>query len=81
MKDWYVYIIETFNNKLYTGIALDPKERFGKHQSGKGAKFFRISPPKRIVYIEKVGEKSLALKREIAIKKMPRAKKQDLFNN
>lgn len=58
------------NGKLYTGVAKDVDARFEKHQSGKGAKFFRSAKPVMVVYREQCRDKSDALKREVAIKKM-----------
>lgn len=79
MTVYSVYIIEAENGKLYTGIALDPEARFEKHRTGSGAKFFRSSPPKRLVYVEEQPDKSSALRREIEIKRMTRAQKLALI--
>jgi putative endonuclease len=80
-KTWYLYIIEAENGFYYTGITNDLKRRFKEHLEGRGgAKFFRTSPPKEIVYTEEYETKSQALKREYAIKKMTRKKKQELIN-
>jgi len=79
MTDWYVYIIETTTGKLYTGISPDPDQRFKKHKEGKGARFFRMHPPKKIVYRELIGSKSDALRRESAIKKMKVSDKHNLI--
>ena len=75
MTKYFVYMIEAENGKLYTGIAIDPEARFEKHRTGSGAKFFRSSPPKRIVYVEEQPDKSSGLKREIEIKRMTRVQK------
>lgn len=77
---WEVYIIETLSGKLYTGITTDLDRRFEDHQRGiKGARFFRFSGPKKIVYRESHPNRSKATKREIAIKKMSRKAKLALF--
>lgn len=79
-EPWEVYIIETTSGKLYTGITNHLDQRFNDHQSGKkGAKFFRISKPKSIVFREKHPNRSEASKRESAIKKMSRAEKLELI--
>jgi putative endonuclease len=72
-------MIETENNRLYTGITNNIEDRFEKHLSGKGAKFFRTDKPKKIVYTETVKNRSEALKREHAIKKLTRVKKLNLI--
>lgn len=77
---YYVYMIETEKGRLYTGIAIDPEKRFYEHlmDHKKGAKFFRSDSPERIVHIEYYSNKSDALKREIAIKKLSRKAKMSL---
>lgn len=79
-KKWTVYIIRAENGKLYTGITVDMERRFNEHQTGKkGAKFFRSTTPVEIVYQEKKADRSLASKREAAIKKLSRKKKEELI--
>ena len=76
---WEVYIIETSSGKLYTGITNDLEKRFHAHtNTKKGAKFFRLSSPKKIVYREQCVDRSSASKRESLIKKMSRAQKLTL---
>ncbi len=79
-KPWFVYIIETETSYLYTGIAVDVEKRFKMHLEGKGAKFFRIHRPKRVVYIDQCEGKELALQREIEIKKMSTQEKRKLMD-
>lgn len=77
---WYVYIILTQKNKLYTGISTDPHRRFQEHLSGKkGAKYFRQDPPVKIIYQEESIDRSAATKRELQIKKMSRKQKEQLI--
>ncbi|HAQ50075.1 MAG TPA: endonuclease [Gammaproteobacteria bacterium] len=79
-NDWYVYIIETHNGKLYTGITTDVRRRFIEHQGGnKQAKFFHSSPAKKVVFIEQHPSRSAASKREYAIKKLSKPKKLTLI--
>jgi len=47
--------------------------------SDRGAKYTRYRRPVTLVYHEAHENKSAALKREIAIKKMPRSKKEKLL--
>mgnify|MGYP006306966943 FL=1 len=75
---WFLYIIRTENGRLYTGITNHLLRRFKSHQSGRGARFFRISPPREVIYIEVLANKSEALKREIAVKKLSRQEKERL---
>lgn len=80
---WYVYVILTSKDKLYTGISTDPERRFVEHlcDRKKGAKFFRSDSPVMIVHLEEYETMSDALKREIAIKKWSSAKKRKTFLN
>ena len=82
MKDnrFYVYILECSDGTLYTVWTTDVEARLETHNSGNGAKYTRSRLPVRLVYSEELASKSDALKREIAIKKLSRAKKQELFH-
>ncbi len=74
--NWSVYIIEVDDGSLYTGISTDPERRFQEHLTGKkGAKFFRGRTPIKIVFLETGYDRSLATKREMEIKKLPRKDK------
>ncbi len=75
---WYVYMLACADGSLYTGIATDVDKRFAAHKSGRGAKYTRSHPPVAVVYREACGDKSAALRREAAIKKLPRAEKLKL---
>lgn len=76
--DWYVYMLRCADGSLYTGIAVDVERRFEEHKSGRGAKYTRSHPPLAVVYREKFSDKGAALRREAAIKKLPRVKKLKL---
>lgn len=79
--NWFVYVILTSKGKLYTGISTDPERRFVEHlcDRKKGAKFFRSDSPVVMIHLEEFETMSEALKREIAIKKWPAAKKRKVF--
>ncbi|MEY4377020.1 MAG: hypothetical protein RJB26_1570 [Pseudomonadota bacterium] len=72
---WTVYIIESEQGLLYTGITTEPERRFREHASGKGARWFRGRVPRRFVYLEPCADRAAALRREAAIKRLPRAAK------
>jgi putative endonuclease len=38
---WFLYLVRTADNALYTGITTDVARRFLQHQTGKGAKALR----------------------------------------
>ena len=79
---WYVYIIQAKNGNLYTGISTDVERRFKQHlgELAGGAKYFRGNPPRKLVYIEQMANRSDASKREAAIKKFTRKEKKSLIN-
>ena len=77
-KPWFVYIVETQDGRLYTGITKNIVRRIHQHKEGSkkgGAKFFSLSRPKKIVFTEKFATRGFATKREIEIKKMTRKNK------
>ncbi len=76
--EWFVYIIEAENGRLYTGVTKDPSARFQQHVDGKGAKFFRSSPPKRFMLRKGGFDRSTALRLEIRIKRLSRIEKLEL---
>lgn len=78
-KNWSVYILRCGDGSLYTGIAVDVLSRLKMHESGKGAKYTRGRGPLELVYTEVCGDKSAALKRELAIKALSRAEKEELL--
>lgn len=78
---FYVYILECNDNTLYTGYTIDINERIIKHNEGVGAKYTRGRLPVKLVYLEEYENKSDALKREYALKKLSRQKKLALINN
>ena len=78
---WFVYVILTAKNKLYTGISTDPERRFVEHlcQLKQGAKYFRSDTPVKIVHLEHHESQSSALIREAEIKKWTTKKKRTNF--
>ena len=75
---WYVYILRCGDDTLYTGITDDVEKRLAAHRAGKGAKYTRGRSPLELIYVEEQSDKSAALRREIAIKKLPRKEKLKL---
>ena len=64
---------------LYTGITDDVERRLAAHRAGRGAKYTRGRGPLELVYLEQVPDKSAALRRELAVKALPRSKKLALI--
>lgn len=75
---WYVYMLRCGDDTLYTGVTDDVPRRLAAHRAGKGAKYTRGRGPLELVYTEEVPDKSAALRREIAMKKLKRQQKDAL---
>lgn len=69
------------DGSLYTGIARDAERRAEMHNSGKGAKYTRSRLPAVLVYREPCCGYSAALRREAAIKRLPRTEKLLMAEN
>lgn len=78
-SNWFVYMIETKDETLYTGITNDLEKRWQAHLNGSGAKYLRAHEPKKLVYIENANNRSDASKREAEIKKLKRVQKLQLI--
>jgi putative endonuclease len=75
----FCYIVECSDGTYYTGWAVDPERRVAIHNKGRGAKYTKMRLPVQLVYVEEQPDLSTALKREIAIKQMTRARKRKLI--
>jgi putative endonuclease len=82
---WYVYMILTNKNCLYTGIARDVQRRLREHEevaqgraNARGAKYFRTQKPVRVVYTEAFPDRSQALRQERLIKALSAVQKRKL---
>ena len=76
MENWTLYIVESENRGLYTGVTTDLKRRFMEHKTRrKGAKFFRFSQPKEVLFQLSGLSHSEALKLENKVKRLNRAQK------
>lgn len=75
----YCYILECSDGTYYTGWTNDPERRIAQHNKGVGARYTKTRRPVKLVYLEEQPDKIAALKRERAIKALPRKKKMELF--
>jgi putative endonuclease len=75
---YYCYIVECADGTYYTGWTVDPERRVAVHNKGRGARYTRTRGPVRLVYVEELPDRTSAMKREIAIKKMNRGMKMKL---
>ena len=77
---WYVYMLRCVDGSLYTGCTDNVARRLAVHQSGRGAKYTRSRLPVELVYQEIVADRSAALKREAAMKRLTRQEKLTLIS-
>ena len=77
----YVYIVRCSDGSLYTGWTTSLEKRIEAHNAGRGAKYTKSRRPVSLVYFETFESKSEALKREAAIKKLPRVLKLSLIQS
>lgn len=77
-KEYYMYVILTADNMLYTGFTDDVARRFATHQAFKGAKFTKIKSkhPLTLLYQEAFTTKHDALSAEWHFKHQSRAQKE-----
>ncbi|KXK26846.1 MAG: GIY-YIG nuclease superfamily protein [candidate division WS6 bacterium OLB20] len=78
MTLWNVYILLCADGTLYTGCTNDLQKRIEVHSDGRGAKYLRSRLPVKLVYSEECADRSSALVREAAIKKLSRQQKLEL---
>jgi putative endonuclease len=71
----FVYLLRCRDGSLYCGWTDDLDQRVGTHNAGKGARYTRSRLPVRLVWSEEVADRSAALRRELAIKRLTRAEK------
>ena len=76
---YLVYILRCGDGTLYTGCTNDLPRRLQAHQGGRGAKYTRGRLPVELVYQEAVPDRSAALRREAAIKRLDRRRKLALI--
>ena len=79
MKEWYVYILRCRDGTLYTGVTVDLSRRLEAHRRGVAAKYTRGRGPITLVYDECQPDRSRALAREAALRRMGRAGKLALI--
>lgn len=72
---WRVYLVECADGTLYCGVTNDLARRVAAHNAGRGARYTSGRAPVRVVWSEACASKGDALRRELAIKRMSRARK------
>ncbi len=80
-KVWVVYLLKCADHSLYCGVTNDLARRLRQHNGEikGGAKYTQARRPCELVYQEVCEDKSEAMQREYAIKRLSRLAKQKLF--
>jgi predicted GIY-YIG superfamily endonuclease len=76
---WVVYILRCGDGTFYTGITNDLARRCQEHNAGTASRYTRSRGPTRLVYQEAQPDRSAALRREAAIKALPRREKEAII--
>lgn len=79
MSEWFVYILRCADDTLYTGITNDVPRRLEQRNAGTASRYTRSRLPAKLAYKESQATRSLALKRELAIKALSRQQKESLI--
>jgi putative endonuclease len=79
--NWLCYILRCADDTLYTGITNDLEKRLAAHNAGTAAKYTRTRRPVVLVFAEDCADRSVAAKRELAIKNLTRAEKLVLIQS
>jgi len=78
MDTWSVYIIRDGTRSLYTGITTDVNRRFQEHveRGPRAAKFTRAKKRLELVYVCRIGNRSLVSKVEYRLKRLKKSEKE-----
>jgi putative endonuclease len=79
VQRWSVYVLSCADGSLYTGATTDVARRLAQHQAGRGARYTRARLPVVLVHTERARDQGAALRREAAIKRLPRRRKLALL--
>lgn len=78
---WWVYIIRTADDRLYSGVATDVERRFREHLAGgvRAARYLKAHPPRSLVFSMPIGTRSEAQKVEYHLKRLSRNRKESII--
>ena len=68
----YTYMVRCSDGSLYTGWTVNLEMRVAAHNSGKGAKYTKSRRPVTLAYYEVFENRQDAMRREYAIKQLPK---------
>jgi putative endonuclease len=77
-ESYYVYMLICADGSYYTGYSSNPTLRLVEHMKGQGARYTRMHKPRKIVYLERHKNRSMAMRREREIKALTHKEKRSL---
>jgi putative endonuclease len=76
----WLYFIECRSGAIYIGISRDVNARYNLHVSGKGARYTRMNPPRRLIGSKQYGNRTEAARAEISFKQLTADEKRRLVS-
>ncbi len=76
MKAWFLYLLECTDGSIYTGITVDVEARLAAHLAGRGARYTRSHPPRKVLASFEYADRASASKAEYAMKQFTAAEKR-----
>lgn len=73
---WYLYLLECSDGSIYTGITVNVEARYAAHLAGRGARYTRSRPPRRLLASIAYPDRASASKAEYAMKQRSAAQKR-----
>lgn len=73
---WFLYLVECVDDSIYTGITVDVAARYAAHASGKGARYTRAHPPRRLLAVVPYPDRASASRAEYAMKRLSAQRKR-----
>jgi putative endonuclease len=78
---WWVYIIRTVDDHLYSGVTTDVARRFREHLAGgrRASRYLKAHPPQTLAFSMPIGNRSQAQRVEHQLKRLSRPCKEALI--
>ncbi len=74
-RQWCLYLIECQDGSFYAGITNDLVARYEAHAAGRGARYTRAHPPRRLIGAKAYENRAAASRAEWEIKQLPKHRK------
>jgi putative endonuclease len=78
MPTWYIYVVRCSDHSLYTGVSNDPPMKVAQLNAWMSSVHSRRKRATRLLFCERWPTKSAALRRQAAIRKLPKHLKEQL---